>query len=110
MAAQIAGNAQKMGIVPVYFDAESAIDPMFLESAGIDTESLMYIQAVSVEKVLETIETLIDQYADNQFLFIWDSIAATSSEKELESDFNPNQQCPSSQESLAKHFQSLPYL
>ena len=89
MAAQIAGNAQKMGLFPVYFDAESAIDPMFLEQAGIDTENLMYIQAVSVEKVLETIETLIEQYEDTQFLFIWDSIAATSSEKELESDFNP---------------------
>lgn len=89
MAAQIAGNAQKMGLFPVYFDAESAIDPMFLEQAGIDTENLMYIQAVSVEKVLETIETLIEEYEDTQFLFIWDSIAATSSEKELESDFNP---------------------
>src|SRR6056300_995516 len=52
MAAQIAGNAQKMGLFPVYFDAESAIDPMFLEQAGIDTNNLMYIQAVSVEKVL----------------------------------------------------------
>tara|TARA_Y100000114_G_scaffold40463_2_gene35978 strand:- start:481 stop:1581 length:1101 start_codon:yes stop_codon:yes gene_type:complete len=89
MAAQIAGNAQKMGMFPVYFDAESAIDPMFLEQAGVDTDNLMYIQAVSVEKVLETIEALIGQYPENQFLFIWDSIAATSSEKELESDFNP---------------------
>ena len=89
MAAQIAANAQKKGIFPVYFDAESAIDPDFLENAGIDTENLMYVQAISVEKVLETIETLIDQYEDTQFLFIWDSIAATSSEKELESDFNP---------------------
>ena len=89
MAAQIAANAQKMGKFPVYFDAESAIDPHFLESCGVDTNNLMYIQAISVEKVLETIEALIDQYEDTQFLFIWDSIAATSSEKELESDFNP---------------------
>jgi recombination protein RecA len=89
MAAQIAGNAQRMGIFPVYFDAESAIDPLFLEKAGIDTEQMMYIQAVSVEKVLETIETLMDTYPSTQFLFIWDSIAATSSEKEIESDFNP---------------------
>jgi recombination protein RecA len=89
MAAQIAANAQKKGKFPVYFDAESAIDPHFLESCGVDTENLMYVQAISVEKVLETIETLIDQYEDTQFIFIWDSIAATSSEKELESDFNP---------------------
>ena len=78
-----------MGLFPVYFDAESAIDPIFLEKAGIDRSQMMYIQAVSVEKVLEAIEMLIDQYEDLKFLFIWDSIAATSSEKEIESDFNP---------------------
>ena len=89
LAAQIACNAQKMGLFPVYFDAESAIDPTFLEKAGINTEQMMYIQAVSVEKVLETIEMLMDSYEDTKFLFIWDSIAATSSEKEIESDFNP---------------------
>ena len=89
MAAQIAANAQKQGIFPVYFDAEMAIDPMFLEQAGIDRSQMMYIQAVSVEKVLETIESILDEFEGMRFLFIWDSIAATSSEKELESDFNP---------------------
>ena len=90
MAVQIASNAQKMGITVVYFDAESAIDPKFLENAGVDmSENFLYVQAVSVEKTLETIEDLMSEYPDNRFLFIWDSIAATSSEKELESDFNP---------------------
>lgn len=90
MACQIAANAQRMDHFVVYFDAESAIDPMFLEQAGINVnENFMYVQAVSVEKTLETIELLMSDYPDNQFLFIWDSIAATSSEKELEGDFNP---------------------
>ncbi len=89
MATQIAANAQKMGLFVVYFDAESAIDPSFLEAAGCDLSNLLYIQAVSVEKVLETIEELMDSYEDQKFLFVWDSIAATSSEKEIESDYNP---------------------
>ena len=89
MAAQVAANAQKMGLFVVYFDAESAIDPDFLETAGCDISNLLYIQAVSVEKVLETIETLMDDYEDQKFLFIWDSVAATASEKEIESDYNP---------------------
>ena len=59
MAVQIAANAQKMGKVVVYFDSESAIDPSFLEKAGCDLESLMYVQAQSVEFVLETIEELL---------------------------------------------------
>ena len=33
MGAQIAGNAQKMGIDVVYFDSESAVDPSFLSNA-----------------------------------------------------------------------------
>ncbi len=49
MAAQIAGNAQKMGIDVVYFDSESAVDPDFLANAGCDIDNLLYIQAQSVE-------------------------------------------------------------
>ena len=48
LAAQIAGNAQKMGIDVVYFDSESAIDPSFMERAGCDLDRLMYVQAASV--------------------------------------------------------------
>lgn len=90
MACQIAAEAQKMGHCVVYFDAESAIDPDFLTKCGINTsDDFMYVQAVSVEKVLETIEDLMSRYPETQFFFVWDSIAATTSEKELESDFNP---------------------
>ncbi len=90
MAAQIAANAQKKGIFVVYFDAESAVDPEFLQQSGCNVdENFLYYQAISVEKVLESIEMLMDTYPQQRFLFIWDSIAATSSEKELESDFNP---------------------
>lgn len=87
MAAQIAGNAQKMGIDVVYFDSESAIDPSFLERAGCDLERLMYIQAESVEFVLETIEELLA--TGNRWLFIWDSLALTPSISDVEGDFNP---------------------
>ena len=53
MAVQIAVNAQKRDIFVVYFDSESAIDPMFLEESGIDLDNnWMYAQAITVEKVL----------------------------------------------------------
>ena len=88
MAAQVAANAQKMGIDVVYFDAESAIDPSFLASAGCNIEEVLYIQAHSVEFVLETIEELVAN-ADNRLLFIWDSLALTPSETDIAGDFNP---------------------
>ena len=88
MAAQIAANAQNMGIDVIYFDSESAIDPTFLERTGCDLESLLYVQAQSVEFVLETIEDLLANN-DNRMLFIWDSLALTPSVSDVEGDFNP---------------------
>ena len=108
MAVQIAANAQKMGMFVVYFDAESAIDPKFLVDAGVDTDNnFLYVQAVSVEKTLETIEDTMGEFPDNQFLFIWDSIAATSSEKEIESDFNPQSTMAVKPRIFAKAFPKL---
>ena len=94
MAAQIAANAQKMGIDVVYFDSESAIDPSFLERTGCDLQSLLYVQATSVEFVLETIEELLGSN-DNRMLFIWDSLALTPSVSDVEGDFNPQSSIPS---------------
>jgi recombination protein RecA len=88
MAAQIAANAQKMGIDVIYFDSESAIDPAFLERTGCDLTNLLYVQATSVEFVLETIEELLGSN-DNRMLFIWDSLALTPSVSDVEGDFNP---------------------
>ncbi len=88
MAAQVAANAQKLGIDVVYFDSESAIDPTFLDRAGCDLENLLFVQAASVEFVLETIEELIGSY-DNPMLFIWDSLALTPAVSDIEGDFNP---------------------
>tara|TARA_R100000008_G_scaffold83939_1_gene70138 strand:+ start:253 stop:1359 length:1107 start_codon:yes stop_codon:yes gene_type:complete len=88
MAAQVAANAQKMGIDVVYFDSESAIDPSFLKKAGCVVDNLLYVQASSVEFVLETIEELLGSN-ENRMLFIWDSLALTPSVSDVEGDFNP---------------------
>ena len=88
MAAQVAANAQKMGIDVVYFDSESALDPYFLEKAGCNVDNLLYVQATSVEFVLETIEELLGTN-ENKMLFIWDSLALTPAISDVEGDFNP---------------------
>jgi recombination protein RecA len=88
LAAQVAANAQKMGIDVVYFDSESAIDPSFLARAGCDVARVLYVQARSVEFVLETIEDLLATN-DSKMLFVWDSLALTPSVSDVEGDFNP---------------------
>jgi len=106
MAAQVAANAQKQGKLVVYFDSESAIDPDFLERAGCDLERLMYIQASSVEFVLETIEELLGA-TDDQLVFIWDSLAFTPSVSDVEGDFNPQSTVATKARILAKGMSKL---
>ena len=105
LAAQIAGNAQKMGIDVVYFDSESAIDPSFMERAGCDLDRLMYVQAASVEFVLETIEELLA--TGNKWLFIWDSLALTPSISDIDGDFNPQSSMAVKPRILAKGMSKL---
>jgi len=106
LAAQIAANAQKMGIGVVYFDSESAIDPEFLIKAGCDLASLMYIQAQSVEFVMETIETILSA-SEDRMLFIWDSLAFTPSISDVEGDFNPQSSVATKARILAKAMSKL---
>ena len=106
MAAVIAANAQKQGKIVVYFDSESAIDPSFLERTGCDLEHLMYVQASSVEFVLETIEELLGA-AEDQLVFIWDSLAFTPSVSDVEGDFNPQSSMAVKARILAKGMSKL---
>ena len=106
MAAQIAANAQKQGKIVVYFDSESAIDPRFLTDAGCDLETLMYVQASSVEFVLETIEDLLSA-SETQMVFIWDSLAFTPAISDVEGDFNPQSSMAVKARILAKGMSKL---
>ena len=106
MAVQIAANAQKMGKMVVYFDSESAIDPSFLEKAGCDLENLMYVQAQSVEFVLETIEELLGA-TEEKLVFIWDSLAFTPAISDVEGDFNPQSSMAVKARILAKAMSKL---
>jgi len=106
MAAQIAAHAQKMGIDVIYFDSESAISSVFLEKAGVDINCLLYVQAQSVEFVLEMIEELLGSN-DNRMLFIWDSLALTPAISDIEGDFNPQSSMAVKARILAKGMSKL---
>ena len=106
LAAQVAASAQKKGIDVVYFDSESAIDPAFLEKAGCDVSTLLYVQAQSVEFVLETIEDLLVNN-ENRMLFIWDSLALTPAISDVEGDFNPQSSMAVKARILAKGMSKL---
>ena len=106
MAAQIAGNAQKMGITVVYLDAESAIDSGFMQRSGVNLDEMIYVQTQNVEQVMETIEVLMAS-GQQRFLFIWDSLAMTPTISDVEGDFNPQSTMAVKARILSKAFQKL---
>jgi len=106
MAAQIAANAQKMGIDVIYFDSESAIDPEFMKKAGCDMSRILYVQAENVEYVLESIEDLLKNN-QNRMLFVWDSMALTPSKTDLDGDFDPQSSMAVKPRILAKGLSKL---
>jgi recombination protein RecA len=114
MAAHVAANAQKMGIDVVYFDAESAIDSVFLERVGCCLDEkppdgmgwFLYTQAHSVETVLETIEEMLGTN-ENSMLFVWDSVAQTPCETDITGDFNPQSSMALKPRILSKGVQKL---
>ena len=107
MAAVIAANANKKGMKVIYFDSEAAVDAEFLEKAGCNKDQILYVQATSVEMVLTSIEYLMEQWPDEQLLFIWDSIAATPAEKDVEGDFNPQSSMAQKPRIFSKAFAKL---
>ena len=90
MAAQIAGNANDMGIEVIYFDSEAAIDEDFLMRMGCKEGKFLYITAISVEQVLEAVESIMTS-GSKRILFIWDSLANTPTVTDVEGTFNPQE-------------------
>lgn len=90
LALQIAANAQKMGIIPIYFDCEYTTEKKFIERAGCDLKHFVIVNPETVESVFSYIEDcLAESNEERKFLFIWDSLAVTPCEEDLKSTFDP---------------------
>jgi recombination protein RecA len=93
MAAHSLANTQKIGGVAVLIDTETAVSREFLEAIGVDVSKLVYISADSVEQVFEYTETIIEKVRstsgnnDKPVTIVIDSMAAASTEKELDADY-----------------------
>jgi recombination protein RecA len=74
-------------------DTETAVSREFLEAIGVDVSKLVYISADSVEQVFEYTETIIEKVRatsgnnDKPVTIVIDSMAAASTEKELDADY-----------------------
>lgn len=75
-------QAQRLGGVCAFVDAEHALDPVYATNMGIDLDSLLIAQPDSAEETLDIVEQLIQS---NCFDFVvLDSIGALVTREELE--------------------------
>lgn len=91
MAAQILVNAQKMGMLVVWFDSENAADATFIEKMGADISQVMYVPANSIEDVFDLSETIMSKAEGTPVLFVWDSVANTPAKVEWDKTYDPSQ-------------------
>ncbi len=77
-------EAQKLGGIAAFIDAEHAFDKVYAEKLGIDTENLLISQPDNGEQALEIAEHLIRSGAID--IIVIDSVAALVPKAELEGE------------------------
>ena len=77
-------EAQKNGGTCAFIDVEHALDPVYAQNLGVDTDSLLLSQPDYGEQALEIAETLVRSGAVD--LIIIDSVAALVPKNEIEGD------------------------
>jgi recombination protein RecA len=91
LAAHALASTQQANGVAVMIDTESAVSREFLEAIGVDISKLLYVPSDSVEEIFEYIETIVEKVRqtskDKPVTIVVDSVAAASTEKELEADY-----------------------
>ena len=84
MALHAVAEAQKMGGQAAFVDAEHALDPVYAQNLGVDTENLLVSQPDSGEQALEVVDMLTRSGALD--IIVVDSVAALTPKAELEGD------------------------
>jgi recombination protein RecA len=84
LAQHIVAQAQKMGGVAAFIDAEHAFDPLYAARCGVDTTNLLVSQPDFGEQALEICETLVRSNAVD--VIVIDSVAALVPRAEIEGD------------------------
>ncbi len=84
LAQHIIAEAQKLGGVAAFIDAEHAFDPIYAAACGVNIEDLFVSQPDTGEQALEICETLVRSGAVD--VVVIDSVAALVPRAEIEGD------------------------
>ncbi|MGI6491662.1 MAG: recombinase RecA [Pelotomaculum sp.] len=84
VALHVIAEAQKLGGVAAFVDAEHALDPLYAKNLGVDIENLLVSQPDTGEQALEITEALVRSGAVD--VIVIDSVAALVPRAEIEGE------------------------
>ncbi|KLU67996.1 protein RecA [Desulfosporosinus acididurans] len=88
VALHIIAEAQKLGGVAAFIDAEHALDPVYAKALGVNLEDLLVSQPDTGEQGLEICEALVRSAAVD--VIVLDSVAALVPRAEIEGEMGDN--------------------
>jgi len=80
----VIANAQKMGGIAAFIDAEHAMDPDYAKKVGVNVDELLISQPESGEQALQIVETLVRSSALD--VIVVDSVAALVHKAEIDGE------------------------
>lgn len=89
LALHVIAEAQKVGGVAAFIDAEHALDAIYSKALGVDIDNLLISQPDTGEQALEITETLVRSNAID--IIVVDSVAALVPRAEIEGDMGDAQ-------------------
>jgi len=84
VALHAVANAQRLGGIAAFIDAEHALDPDYAKNLGVDTDALLVSQPDTGEQALEIVDMLIRSGAID--VVVIDSVAALVPKAEIEGE------------------------
>lgn len=84
VALHVIAEAQRLGGIAAFIDAEHALDPLYAKKLGVDVENLLISQPDTGEQALEIVEALVRSGAVD--CIVVDSVAALAPRAEIEGE------------------------
>ncbi|NLY73768.1 MAG: recombinase RecA [Firmicutes bacterium] len=84
VALHIVAEAQRLGGIAAFVDAEHALDPLYAKRLGVDIDNLLISQPDTGEQALEITEALVRSGAID--VIVIDSVAALTPQAEIEGE------------------------
>ena len=89
LALHVVAEAQRLGGIAAFIDAEHALDPIYARKLGVNIDELLISQPDTGEQALEITETLVRSNAVD--VIVIDSVAALVPRAELEGEMGDSQ-------------------